>query len=351
MSAYERIAGLPLRIEGYSLEVLALELSPEFRRLTTVIRLHGGGEEGVGEDVCYDEIEHTSQAEAGPVLPLAGEFDLDGFSRHLDGLDLFHAGAPVRPMYHDYRRWAYESAALDLALRQAGTRLADALDRTPRPVSFVVSTRLDDPPTPARVLDRLAREPSLRFKLDPTDDWSDELMAQLAALGAIDTLDMKGQYDDVPFGVPEDPATYARVLGRFPDAWIEDPRVTPDIRAVLAGHEDRVTWDSPIHSVADIEALEWTPRMINVKPSRFGPLSRLFAAYDHLEAQGIGAYGGGQTELGPGRGQIQYLASLFHPDAPNDTAPSGYNEPVAPPHLPASPLPVAASATGFRWGE
>jgi L-alanine-DL-glutamate epimerase-like enolase superfamily enzyme len=351
VSAYERIAGLPLRIEGYSLEILALELRPEFRRLTTVIRLHGGGEEGVGEDVCYDEIEHTSQAEGGPVLPLAGEFDLDGFSRHLDGLDIFHAGAPVRPMYDDYRRWAYESAALDLALRQAGTSLADALGRTPQPVRFVVSTRLDDPPTPARVLDRLAREPSLRFKLDPTDDWSDELMAELAALGAIDILDMKGQYAYVPFGVPEDPETYARALARFPDAWIEDPRTSPDIRAVLAGHEHRITWDAPIHSAADIRALDWAPRMINVKPSRFGPLSRLFEAYDHLAAQGIGAYGGGQTELGPGRGQIQYLASLFHPDAPNDTAPSGYNEPVAPPDLPASPLPVAASRIGFRWGS
>ena len=82
-----------------------------------------------------------------------------------------------------------------------------------------------------------------------------------------------------------------------------------------------MTWDAPIHSVADIEALDWTPRMINVKPSRFGPLSRLFAAYDHLAAHGIGVYGGGQTELGPGRGQIQYLASLFHPDSPNDIGP------------------------------
>ena len=146
MSTYDRIAGLPLRIEGYSLEVLALELSPEFRRLTTVIRLHGDGEEGVGEDVCYEESEHTSQAEAGPVLPLAGEFEFDGFSEQLGALDLFHAGAPVRPkMSIDYRRWAYESAALDLALRQAGVSLADALELTPRPVRFVVSTRLDDP--------------------------------------------------------------------------------------------------------------------------------------------------------------------------------------------------------------
>ena len=75
-----------------------------------------------------------------------------------------------------------------------------------------------------------------------------------------------------------------------------------------------------------------------MKPSRFGPLSRLLAAYDHLRENGIAAYSGGQTELGPGRGQVQYLASLFHPDAPNDIAPSGYNEPEPPDDLLPSPL-------------
>ena len=61
-------------------------------------------------------------------------------------------------------------------------------------------------------------------------------------------------------------------------------------------------------------------------------------------------YGGGQFELGVGRGQIQYLASLFHPDTPNDVAPGGYN--VAPPAqgLPTSPLEPSPHATGFRWG-
>ena len=37
-------------------------------------------------------------------------------------------------------------------------------------------------------------------------------------------------------------------------------------------------------------------------------------------------YGGGQFELGPGRGQIQYLASVFHPDGPNDVAPTGFKK-------------------------
>ncbi len=51
-----------------------------------------------------------------------------------------------------------------------------------------------------------------------------------------------------------------------------------------------------------------------------------------------------------GRGQNQYLASLFHADAPNDVAPSGFNLPTPPADLPSSPLAPAPSATGFRWG-
>jgi hypothetical protein len=124
----------------------------------------------------------------------------------------------------------------------------------------------------------------------------------------------------------------------------------PEIDALLESHRDRVSWDAPIHSVADIEALPFVPKMVNVKPSRMGPLRELFAAYDHCEAHGIGMYGGGQFELGPGRGQIQYLASLLHADAPNDTAPGGYNEVDPPPGLPESPLEPQPSATGFRWG-
>ena len=65
------------------------------------------------------------------------------------------------------------------------------------------------------------------------------------------------------------------------------------------------------------------PRTVNLKPSRFGSLRALFEGYDFCAERGMGAYGGGQFELGPGRGQIQYLAALFHPDAPNDISPGG----------------------------
>ena len=105
--------------------------------------------------------------------------------------------------------------------------------------------------------------------------------------------------------------------------------------AILEPAHDRITWDAEIHGIADIEALPWVPRMVNVKPSRIGGLRELCDTYDYCAERGIRMYGGGQFELGVGRGQIQYLASLFHADTPNDTAPVGFNEVEPPAGLPS----------------
>src|SRR5918999_4115333 len=129
MTTYERIADLALKIDGYALEGLARTVSSGFERHTTVIRLHGGGEEGLGEDVTYESEDHRRQQELGPVLELAGEWTFDGFSQRLGELDLFPAQAPEREVFRNYRRWGFESAALDLALRQAGRSLAHAVGR------------------------------------------------------------------------------------------------------------------------------------------------------------------------------------------------------------------------------
>ena len=167
---------------------------------------------------------------------------------------------------------------------------------------------------------------------------------------AVDSVDLKGLYVGTVVDAGADPELYRRVAEAFPAAWIEDPRLTEETDPVLEPYRDRITWDANIHAVADIEGLPFPPRMVNIKPSRLGGLQELFAAYDYCEEHGIGAYGGGQFELGPGRGQIQYLASLFHPDTPNDVAPTGYNLPDPAPGLPSSPLEPQGSNVGFRWG-
>jgi len=356
MPSFDAIADLPLAIESCEFEGLAVDFGG-FERLTTIVKLHGDGFEGIGEDVTYDAVDHIAQQDAGPPEDLAGVGDFAGFSDRLDSFDLFPAAEPQRDVSREYRRWAFESAALDLALRQAGTNLAAALGREPRPLNFVNSMRLapfesDQPSSIEPVLARLAVYPTLRFKLDPTNDWDDELIAALVETGAVDSLDLKGFYKDTPVDVETDPELYAKLIEAFPDAWLEDPDVTEETRPLLDPVSERVTWDAPIHSIADIEAMPWAPpKTVNVKPSRFGPISKLFAAYDYCEERGIGAYGGGQSELGQGRGQIQYLASIFHPNTPNDVAPGAYNDPAqaTAPGLPSSPLQPAIEELGFRW--
>jgi hypothetical protein len=349
VSTYAKLADLPVHVDSYDLSGLEVDVSSDFTRATTLIRMRGGGHEGVGEDVTYDALDHVALQEAGPNLPLAGAWTLGSFGERVAELDLFPA-EPVRDVSRLYRRWAYESAALDLALRQGGMSLAQALGREARPVTFVVSLRLGKPATLDPVSRRLAAYPTLRFKLDPTSEWTDELIAELVDTQAVDSVDFKGLYKGTVVDQPPDPDLYRRVVEAFPAAWIEDPALTDETLAALTGQEDRITWDAPIHSIADIEALPFPPKMVNVKPSRFGSLQALMDAYDYLDERGIRAYGGGQFELGPGRGHIQYLASLFHPDTPNDVAPTGYNLPDTPRGLPSSPLPPEPSETGFHWG-
>ena len=121
---YERLAGLRLEIDGYRIERHELDVSSGFRRVTTEIVLVGGGLEGRGEDVTYAAEDHDDYPAE---LPLAGEWTLDGFSRQLGGLDLFPGRPPQQEFFRPYRRWGFESAALDLALRQRKLSLGEAL--------------------------------------------------------------------------------------------------------------------------------------------------------------------------------------------------------------------------------
>jgi hypothetical protein len=190
--------------------------------------------------------------------------------------------------------------------------------------------------------------PDLRFKLDPTPEWTDDVVARVAARGNVEVVDLKGAYRGTPVDNPPHPELYRRVAEAFPQAWIEDPALTTETDEVLRPHRDRITWDAPIHSWADVEALPFAPRCLNVKPSRFGSVERLLEFYDRAAEAGLSLYGGGQFELGPGRGQIQLLAALFSADGPNDVAPGGYNAPEPQDGLETSPLDPRPEATGFR---
>src|ERR687892_575816 len=347
-SLWPRLADLPLVVESCEYDGLHAVLANEFNRVTTHVRLIGAGADGLGEDISLMEEDGTSLHEARPALGLEGEWTLARLSDHLATLDLFvkppeWEGAPR------FRRWAFESAALDLALRQAGRALHEVLELEPQPPRFVNSLGLGKQPSIEPVRRRLARSPGVRFKLDAEATWAPELVDEVAATGAVDTIDFKGHYG---FEV-EDPealgALYDHVLAAFPDAYLEDPHDLPEIAQLLGDHLERVSYDSPIRSAEDIGATPLAARVVNVKPSRIGSLRTLLEVYARCARERRPMYGGGMGELGVGRGQIELLAALFHADAPNDVAPSAYNEDDPPDGLPASPLAPRPDATGFRW--
>ncbi|HET7323863.1 MAG TPA: hypothetical protein VFJ06_05995 [Halococcus sp.] len=368
MGLYEGVKDLPVEADGYELTfheqnctgdfarasvVLAVQETkpgtPAFTRPCTQIALQGSDATGYGEDVTYDEVDHHAFIESTTDLPLAGEYTIDTFSETLNEIDLFPDRTPQRKASRHYRRWAVESAALDLALKQAETDLATILGREYDPIRFVVSNRLGDPPTFDRVATWLELNSELEFKLDITSTWTDELIEQLAETDAVRILDFKGQYRGTMVDQPSDPDLYQRLIAHFPSVLIEDPILTDETRVLFEGIEDRITWDAPITSVESIEQLPFEPSWLNIKPSRFGTLESLFDSIEYCLDHDIRMYGGGQTELGVGRQHIHALASLFYPSAPNDIAPRAYNHPEPTPSLPESPLSPPSDPRGLEW--
>jgi hypothetical protein len=348
-STWDRLRALPLHVESYEFERRSATMAYGFERVTTLVRLRGAGAEGLGEDVSPYEGEDDTLHVLRPELPLAGEWTLESFCDQVPELDLWPA-PPEWDAARRWRGWAFESAALDLALNQAGLPLHEAVGREPRPLRFVNSLGLGEPPTFEPIRRRLEVHPGLRFKLDVTPAWSQALMDEVAATGAVEIVDFKGQYGIEIGELSELLTMYERAIATFSDALLEDAHDLPEVTAMLEGETGRISYDAPIHEAADLDATPLKPRAVNIKPCRVGHLRSLFDVYAVVEERGLITYGGGMGELDVGRGQIQLLASLFHPEGPNDTAPGGYNFATPAADLPSSPLPPEPAATGFRRG-
>ncbi len=342
-SLWSRVADLRLTIAEHRWERV-LEPGEPDEHGRYLLHLSGDGFAGLGEEVGGTMMDKDGSFFAlAPSLPLAGSWTLASFSDHVAGLDLWPE-PPEWDMARRLRRWAFESAALDLALAQNGRSLAEALGRTSTPVRFVNSLGLGDPPSLATIGRRLEHYPDLRFKLDAQPSWSASLIAQVAATGTVDVIDFKGRYG---IEVDDEAALvtmYREILTQFPDAILEDPHDLPEVTELLEPHTARVSFDAPIATAADI-----TTTIVNVKPSRIGSVRALLDIYDHCEQNGLRMYGGGMGERDVARGQIELLASLFHPDSTNDVAPSPYNMTDLPAELPQSPLVPGTPAPGFRW--
>jgi hypothetical protein len=320
MSLWDEVKGLEVKIDDYALQRRESSTPSGWTRVTTTVVLHGDGGAGEGEDVTYDAEAHDGVPDD---LMLAGTWSLEDFTHRLDEFEQLAEG---------YRRWAFESAALDLALRQNELGLGEAVGRRERPVRFVVSTR-NDPEQWLKVA------PELEFKLDAETDWDRGLLRRLRELGRVRVVDLKAYYRGTSVDLAPDPELYRALVEELPDVIIEDAWLDDGLRDALEGAEDRLSFDAPIHSLSDLDGLPLEPRWLNIKPSRFGTLRELLKTIEACEEREIQMYGGGQYELGSGRLHIQRLASVFYPDGPNDVAPSVYNEGEPREGLPQSPLP------------
>jgi hypothetical protein len=349
-SLYDRVADLPVVIEAATLQGRSVETSYGFTRPTTVVSLSGAGETGVGEDVTTDPADHDRFQREGIGADLTGRYTFDEFSGRITALDIVDSEAdwnePGRA-----RRWALESAALDLGLRQADTSLGAVLNRSYDPVRFVVSLRLADPVSLAPVEGWRDVHPDLSFKLDVVPDWDDDFVAKLAGVDDVPVLDFKAQYgtpgeDD---RVATDPALYQAVIDAFPAAVFEDPLLDDAYRSIFDGHQAQISWDAQITGVESVRDLPFEPSWLNVKPARFGSVAALFDTIGYALERDIELYGGGMFEQDRGRAHLHALASLFYPDGPNDIAPPGYNEPKPHPAVPPTPLAAPAVPTGIGF--
>ena len=210
VASYDQIKDLPLEIDSYELQ--GLEFHPpgtDFDRLTTIIHLKGGDQEGLGEDVVYDSLDHIAFQDAGPALDIAGQHTIASFSELLEGL-----GAVPEPAG---KRGLGQLSALGVRERRPRPRAAPggqvparggrarAAAGHVRRLDAADAAGSDEVSTIEPVRKRLEIYPTLRFKLDPTNDWTDELIQQLVETGAVDSLDLKGQYKGTPVDVETDP--------------------------------------------------------------------------------------------------------------------------------------------------
>ncbi len=326
-----RLEGLPVRIERVTVATGGVPAAgyPDGPRPTGVVRLEGAGQSGLGECVAWTKADQERFAAVcrGAALPPRG--------RLAEIVSAVRAATPDA-----YQRAALEAAVLDLALCQAGPNLFELSGAAPRPVRFAVS--FDSSGDPLPILRRfLETSPGARIKLDVDPAWTDATLEGLASLQSVVVLDLK---------LRGDLRTAERVHAAMPEALVEDPRLdeTPRVRSgeepppvrkayaagatpaeivgaaagwASAGLRARASFDGPILRAGDVTALPLVPAAINVKPARMGGFFEALRGIAACRQAGISTYVGGMFEVGPGRSQVQVLASLFSPQAWNDVAP------------------------------
>lgn len=322
----QRLGSLPLVIDGLRVELAEVPVPGYYEgvpRPRGLALLTGGGVRGCGECVAWTRAEQEIFLTACERLPLPHRVTVGAFSAFLaEALD------------DPYHRAAVEGAALDLALRQAGTNPFALAGRGAAPVAFCRSIGRETDAL-ERVESMIERDPETRIKVDvPEAGWTDDEWARLAGTERIVVVDFKR--DSAPDQV-------ARAHAFLPHAWLEDPppdSITLDARAPWLR---RVALDGYVLAAVDLEAPEIPPAAVNVKAPRVGGWLEALRCLETCRQRGLEAYVGGMFEVDVGRLQARVLASLFTAEAWNDLAPLGPSDPT-------SPLLLSSDYVGFAPG-
>lgn len=336
---FKKISELKLDISEIKTKSQSINISENQERKTTTIVLKGKNKTGKGEDVIYDVDLHFY-----PNLSrkLKGKYSLKKFSELISKIKLFPEDKQPDVLQKNYRKWALESAGLDLALRQNKKHLPNLLNKQYSPLRFVVSPSMEKTNID-KLRDLIEKIPGIEFKLDVKPDWNEKTIKEIAELKRVKIVDFKSHYKNL--GMDPSFELYKKVAKGIPDAILEDPVINEKTRDAFKGSEHRVTWDKPIISLKTVKNLPIEIKYLNIKPSRFGSIKSLFEVIEYCLKENIQMYAGGQFELDIGRGQAQLIASMFYPKTPNDIAPLPYIYEEK--NLPQSPLKNIDSK-GFR---
>ncbi len=296
-----RLIELPLNVEKAHVALDAIELPsyPDEPRPSSTIALAGRQQTGTGENVAWTRNDHRN---------FQRQIDAGDYTHHGSlGSFLRVLGATVPDAY---QHAAIESAAVDLALRQARTNLEELAESDLSDTRYVRSFAASPDPLPELAAHR-EQNPRIGLKVDVHPAWDEETLGQLASLGNISVLDFKHQGTS---------ATQTAVAQALPDPWLEDPGQLGECPSGILAR--RFSLDAALTS-GNPEAMlqRMNPAAVNLKVPRMGGVIALLRAAAFCEAEKRPFYLGGMFEVSVGRMQARELASLLAPGGPNDLAP------------------------------
>ncbi len=334
------LSELPVRVARLEVTYAAVSLPdyPGGPRPSSVLRLTGAGQVGLGENVAFSPLEHEQFA--GYASAWLASVDRNAVLR---------VGSALGREGTFYERAALEAALIDLALRQAGLSLNDLTGKREARLRFVVSFAASQ--DPLRVAQRVRDEGfegDLKVDVDPS--WDAETLRAVAREPGIAIFDFKGK------GVLDS----ARQLAELSQgSLLEDPPQGFEERATPA-QLARVSRDASLVDRVAVARAVSRGESANLKAPRMGgPLELLRALDSVFEERGragrhrpetnllASVYLGGMFEVGVGRSQARQLAALYCADGPNDLAPN-----IAREHGPSarranSPVSVRLDEVGF----